>query len=109
LHSALIKELGAYINANKIGSDELIFPITRIRAYQIIRQAGKDAGMEKIDKHFMHPHIFRHSFAIHFLKTSNDPGALKKLQQLLFHSDISMTADYSQFADEDLAEELEKM
>jgi len=38
-----------------------------------------------------HTHQFRHTFAVNFLKSSNN---LAKLKQLLGHTDISMTAQY---------------
>jgi len=40
------------------------------------------------------PHTFRHSFAVHFLRTSKDPMALELLRQLLGHSNINVTMEY---------------
>jgi integrase len=55
-------------------------------------------GLKHLMKHLVkrsgvnfHPHCFRHTFAVNFLKTNRD---IAKLQQILGHKDIRMTASY---------------
>jgi integrase/recombinase XerD len=65
----------------------LFFPITRQRAWQIIKLAAQRAGIDKRT----YPHLFRHSYAIEFLKQTGHPQAL---MTLLGHSSPSMTLRY---------------
>ena len=50
----------------------------------------------------VHPHTLRHSFAIHFLNSTNN---LAKLKQLLGHSTIRSTEHYLKYTVEDIREE----
>jgi len=54
----------------------------------------------------IHPHTFRHSFAIHLVKSSLD---LRRVQQLLGHSNLNTKQVYLQFKDEDLREGYNKV
>lgn len=56
-----------------------------------------------------HPHHFRHSFSINFLKKAESPTALVMLQQQLDHSDINKTKQYLQFSQKDRIELLNKV
>ncbi|MFZ0925669.1 MAG: tyrosine-type recombinase/integrase [Halobacteriota archaeon] len=47
----------------------------------------------------IHPHTFRHSFAIHCVRNSWD---IRRLQQVLDHSSMATTAVYLQFNDRDI-------
>ncbi|MGB9660859.1 MAG: tyrosine-type recombinase/integrase [Moorellaceae bacterium] len=51
------------------------------------------------------PYGLRHSFAIEFLKSSNDPFAL---QRLLGHQDLAMTRRYVRYLQDDIREAHEK-
>lgn len=63
--------------------------ITRIRFYQLLKQAAMQAGLplKKI-----HPHALRHAFATHLLAGGAD---LRSLQTLLGHADIGTTQIYT--------------
>jgi integrase/recombinase XerC len=54
----------------------------------------------------IHPHTFRHSFAIHFVRSGLD---LRRVQQLLGHSNLNTTQAHLQFKDEDLREGYNKV
>jgi len=76
-----------YRNEHSIAADQPFFPITRQRAWQIIKLAAQRAGIDKRT----YPHLFRHSYAIEFLKQTGHPQAL---MTLLGHSSPSMTLRY---------------
>lgn len=77
-------------------------PISRQRAFQIIRKVAEDAGIEKVGSKLPHAHHFRHSFAIDQAKNLKSPGDLRKLQMMLEHANLGVTEQYLQFSDEDL-------
>jgi len=105
-------ELINYINKNNILPDEYVFfsPIkgrnyhlTRVACWYIIKKYSKNIGLNNV-----HPHTFRHTFAVWFAKVMNSPSDLKKLKDYLEHSDIRMTEVYLQFNPKETKELLEK-
>jgi len=54
----------------------------------------------------VHPHTLRHSYAIHLIRNGVD---LRRLQQLLGHSNIQTTTVYLQFRDQDLRDVYNKV
>ncbi len=86
--------------------NDKIFPITRQRVYQIVKKLGKITGIERVGKKPIHPHIFRHSFAVNLVKNGLD---VRKLQMLLGHSRLSASAFYLQFSQKDVSEELQEI
>jgi len=75
-----------------------IFPISRQRAFQIVRSAGEHAGIRMVGKKRIHPHHFRHSHCVAYIRGNNTLEGLRKLQQRLLHANIITTAHYLQFA-----------
>ena len=65
----------------------LSFRITRQRAWQIVKDAAGRAGVSKN----VYLHLFRHSYAIGFLRETGHPQAL---MTLLGHSTPAMTLRY---------------
>lgn len=93
--------LKAYIQDNHIGALERIFRISQQRAGTIVRKIATKCKIVK-EGTTIHPHIFRHTFAIHFLKKNQGNSmALNMLQQLLVHSKLDITTTYLQFSDKD--------
>jgi integrase/recombinase XerD len=80
------------------GRGTRVFPITRERAFQIVQDTARRAGLPGIG-----PHVLRHSFAVHWARQGGD---LVKLQRQLGHTRLSTTTDmYLHFSTADIAKE----
>lgn len=104
-----------YISTNELRSNDFVLkseynegqPISRQRAFQIIRKSCAAAGVTRVGNKEPHPHHFRHSFAIDMAKRMKTPADIRKLQLLLDHEDLGTTEQYLQFADEEVSELIE--
>jgi integrase/recombinase XerD len=91
---------------------DLLFPITRQRVDQIYWKLGRRAGITDIgdpaisQHRKLHPHILRHSFAIHCIKNGM---SIERLQKILGHSSPTTTAVYLQYSVADLHEDYDKI
>lgn len=91
---------------------DLLFPITRQRVLQIYWQLGRGVGIKEIgdpavSKHRkLHPHVLRHSFAIHCVKRGM---TIERLQKILGHSSPTTTSVYLQYSVADLHEDYDKV
>jgi len=93
LSAETLVQLQAYIDTHKIANEDPIFPITQQWVRAIINKYGA-----LIDRN-LHPHTFRHSFAINSVRHGVD---IRRLQQVLGHTNINTTAVYLKFNDQDL-------
>ena len=110
LRNDLKKELKEYCKQNNI-TEGFIFrgkkPGTMLHHTTIYKRLKKVAGMcrgIKIDK--VHPHSFRHLFAVKFIA---DGGALNDLADILGHNSINTTMIYTRTTDKMKKKRLEKM
>jgi len=91
---------------------DLLFPISRARVNQIYWQLGRRAGIKEIgdpavSKHRkLHPHVLRHSFAIHCVKHGM---STERLQKILGHSSPTTTSVYLQYSLKDLHESYDEV
>jgi len=88
-----LAQLQAYVDANAILSEAPLFPITQQWVRMLVNKYARLIGKN------VHPHTFRHSFAINSVRHGVD---LRRLQQALGHTNINTTAVYLQFNDRDL-------
>ncbi len=79
--------LGDYAQRQGLKPDDRFFPVSRVRAWQIIKECADKAGIDRR----IYCHLLRHSGAIARLKRTGNP---KSLQIHLGHSDMKMTMRY---------------
>lgn len=96
-----------YIGTRKIRKDPLFMSnkrgqLSRRQVERLIWNYGENVGLDK-DKR--HPHVLRHTHAVHALKSGID---LRTLQQNLGHSSIEVTAIYLTMDIDDRKEEYSK-
>lgn len=93
IHPALRNILQIYTAA--ANQDDRIFPISRQRAWQIVQ------------KYFQgHPHQFRHSFAVNWLRSDAD---IVTLHRILGHTKFQTTQEYLKIVPVDQGKELIKV
>lgn len=71
-----------------------IHPLTRKGILLLVKRLGEKASVQNV-----HPHRFRHTYAIQFLRNG---GNLFELQQILGHEDLAMVKNYVRLAQLDL-------
>lgn len=100
----LMNKIVDYVYINRLGPDDPLFNITRIRAFQIARDAAKAAGLR-----IGNMRVLRHSFAVEAAKRAKTPAEIIQVRDLLAHSDINITMFYLRFNPEAQEEILKKM
>jgi site-specific recombinase XerD len=92
LHSTTLMHLKDYLKERKTYTTPfLLVSGTRDDRLSIEGLAHLIKRIRKYSGVRFHPHQFRHTFAVNFLKTSNN---IAKLKQLMGHKDIRMTMTY---------------
>ena len=90
-----LKMFSEYVSALNPTDDQPIFALKQRQVRNIVKRYGSVIGKD------VHPHTFRHSYAIHCVRNGWD---IRRLQQLLGHSSLNVTAVYLKFNDADLRE-----
>lgn len=81
-----------------VGGNDPGGPLTPSGVRQIVKKAGELAGITGVR---VSPHTLRHTFAVSFLRSG---GNLFELQQLLGHTDLTVSRRYVALAEADLAQ-----
>jgi type 1 fimbriae regulatory protein FimB len=79
--------------AEKIATGERLFPITRQHFWYLVQKLGKAAG---IPKHLCHPHIAKHSIAMHTIAKAG----IENVRTFLGHVSIASTGAYLRVDDD---------
>jgi len=92
--SWLIKELKEYCETYRVDKKDLIFPRRREWAFSAVKEAAIRAGVELENERNIHPHHFRHFFAVTLARSAQTPDDVFQIQNMLGHSDIKTTQFY---------------
>lgn len=110
LRSDLRRELLHYAKDRQIKSGTLFpgrFKGKMMHASTVYKRMKKIGGKCRgIDLDKIHPHSFRHLFAVHFI---DEGGSLSELMDILGHSSIQTTTIYTRTTDATKKKHLEKM
>jgi integrase/recombinase XerD len=93
----------------------LLFGISRHRAWQIVRECAKRAGLPMLlnpetgKVHSVSPHRLRDTFAVNAVRKDDSGDGLRLLQEMLGHQSITTTLKYRKVAGEELKEWYEKL
>ena len=93
----------------------LIFDINRHRAWQIVRDCARKAGLPMLTntetgrRHNISPHRLRDAFAVHAVKLDDSGDGLRLLQEHLGHVSFNTTAKYRKVAGEELKDWYDKL
>jgi len=101
-----IEMLRCYLNQSKvqIDSDEPLFRLNRHRAWQIIRECARRAGLPSLVNpetgriRGVSPHRLRDAFSVHAMKLNDSGDGLRLLQEHLGHASFNTTAKYRKIA-----------
>ena len=105
---ATIDLITKYMKTYSITTGALI-RISKRRVRQIVYETGVAAGIPRVGAKKIHPHHFRHSHCVAWVRANPSMEGLRKLQQRVGHASITTTAHYLQFAFEEQREEVEKV
>ena len=100
ISSELSNELASYILHYNITNR--LFNFSRQRAFQIIKQVAKQAGITKP----VHPHTLRHSFAVNCISQG---VPLPVVKDLLGHSSVLTTMVYLKIVQQDARQFLQQV
>ena len=94
---------------------QLLFGLSRGRAWQIVRECAVRAGLGQLvnpetgEVRGISPHRLRDAFAVHAVKLDDSGDGLRMLQEHLGHQSISTTMRYRKISGEEQKEWYEKL
>lgn len=94
---------------------KLIFGINRHRAWQVVRNCARRAGLAHLTNpetgktRGVSPHRLRDAFAVHAVKLNDSGDGLRLLQEHLGHSSFNTTAKYRKIGGEEHREWYQKL
>jgi integrase/recombinase XerD len=110
LDERTLKMLNDYVNQhvtiNRDGK-ECLFNINRHRAWQIVRECARRAGLPNLINpetgkiHGISPHKLRDAFAVNAMKFDDSGDGLRMLQEHLGHANFNTTAKYRKVSGEE--------
>lgn len=110
LDERTLKMLNDYVNqhvtVNRDGK-ECLFNINRHRAWQIVRECARRAGLPNLINpetgkiHGISPHKLRDAFAVNAMKFDDSDDGLRMLQEHLGHANFNTTAKYRKVSGEE--------
>lgn len=109
LHVDARKAIANYVKVRdkkSISSDYLLLserkaPFTRSGIFKMLKRWENDTNIK------IHPHMFRHHFAIHLLNNPNANADINTVQYLLGHESIESSAIYLKVRQEDLEKSID--
>ena len=105
-----LEMLEDYTGRNRLScttGSALLFSINRYRAWQIVRDCAKRAGLSPLVNpetgrvRGISPHRLRDAFSVHAMKLDDSGDALRLLQEHLGHASFNTTAKYRKVAGEE--------
>lgn len=96
-----LMEIKEYIEKHELKHDDRLFDIKERGLRAMMKRYGERAGIEQN----IHPHLLRHTFAVHSLKAGAN---LRSVQKALGHKHLSTTEIYLGITDEDVAEDFRR-
>jgi len=106
-----LEMLSIYLEGRKTGR---IFDLTPRRVQQITVEAGQAIGIEKLGDptrgkpHKLHPHTFRHSFAVRWIQKLG-AERIAELQTHLGHKKLETTSRYLRFSPDALHKSYDRL
>lgn len=108
-----LKMLKEYVSRGgpvKKNGRRVLFGINRHRAWQIVRNLAKQAGLPDLRNtesgriHYVSPHRLRDAFAVHAVKLDDSGDGIRMLQEHLGHQSITTTMRYRKVSGEEQKE-----
>jgi site-specific recombinase XerD len=87
------------VYSDQMKADQTLFPITSRQLWNIINKY-------KLEGYDIHPHTFRHSFAVNCLQSGMN---IRSLQKMLGHSSLGITQVYLDIVGDDIKKDYEKV
>jgi integrase len=105
LHTETYLMLNDFIRPAERTPEQMAGPIFDIRP-PMVRHLCHDYARKAGIARRIHPHIFRHTFAVGYLKKG---GNIRALQKMLGHTSLQVTAHYLDLVEDDIRKDFDKV